>query len=221
MIKLFAHRGFTFDDKNQQNKINQNSLASLKNAVNHGFKAIEFDIWYFNSQLVLCHGQPNLSNFQSLTKFSEYFIYGNELDYWLDFKNLNEVNIENALKLVKSQINNAKINLDKIFFAPYCTDYFLSQKIFFKFRKIFGSSIKLVAVVDNDRQIPSLYEFVTKNNVKYISIDYKLINQNLIIKFEDQVFLAWTINDRPAFNSLVKSGIKYFATDKILPNLLS
>ena len=90
MKKVFAHRGFTFDENNPQNKIEQNSLASLKNAVNHGFKAIEFDIWYFNSQLVLSHDQPNLANYQTLTKFSEYFIYGNQLDYWLDFKNLDE-----------------------------------------------------------------------------------------------------------------------------------
>ena len=216
MKKVFAHRGFTFDENNPQNKIDQNSLASLKNAVNHGFKAIEFDIWYFNSQLVLSHDQPNLSNYQTLAKFSEYFIYGNQLDYWLDFKNLDETNINNVLNLVESQINFAKINLEKIFFAPYCTDYFLSQKIFFNFRKIFGNEIKMVAVADNIQQIPNLLEFVVKNNVKYLSIDYKLINEDLIAKFKDQNILAWTINDQQILDNLAKLGIKYFATDKIL-----
>jgi len=38
MIKLFAHRGFV------ENNMKQNSIASLKNAVAKGFKAIEFDI---------------------------------------------------------------------------------------------------------------------------------------------------------------------------------
>ena len=216
MKKVFAHRGFTFDENNPQNKIDQNSLASLKNAVNHGFKAIEFDIWYFNSQLVLSHDQPNLSNYQTLAKFSEYFIYGNQLDYWLDFKNLDETNINNVLNLVESQINFTKINLEKIFFAPYCTDYFLSQKIFFNFRKIFGNEIKMVAVADNIQQIPNLLEFVVKNNVKYLSIDYKLINEDLIAKFKDQNILAWTINDQQILDNLARLGIKYFATDKIL-----
>lgn len=216
MKKFFAHRGFTFDENNPQNKIDQNSLASLKNAVNHGFKAIEFDIWYFNSQLVLCHDQPNLSNYQNLVKFSEYFIYGNQLDYWLDFKNLDESNINNVLKLVESQINFTKINLEKIFFAPYCTNYFLSQKIFFNFRKIFGNEIKMVAVADNIQQIPNLLEFVAKNNVKYLSIDYKLINEDLIVKFKDQNILAWTINDQQILDNLSRLGIKYFASDKIL-----
>lgn len=216
MKKVFAHRGFTFDENNPQNKIDQNSLASLKNAVNHGFKAIEFDIWYFNSQLVLSHDQPNLSNYQTLAKFSEYFIYGNQLDYWLDFKNLDETNINNVLNLVESQINFTKINLEKIFFAPYCTDYFLSQKIFFSFRKIFGNEIKMVAVADNIQQIPNLLEFVVKNNVKYLSIDYKLINEDLIAKFKDQNILAWTINDQQILDNLARLGIKYFATDKIL-----
>jgi glycerophosphoryl diester phosphodiesterase len=216
MKKFFAHRGFTFDKNNPQNKIDQNSLASLKNAVNHGFKAIEFDIWYFNSQLVLCHDQPNLSNYQNLVKFSEYFIYGNQLDYWLDFKNLDETNIDNVLKLVESQINFTKINLEKIFFAPYCTNYFLSQKIFFNFRKIFGNEIKMVAVADNIQQIPNLLEFVANNNVKYLSIDYKLINEDLIVKFKDQNILAWTINDQQILDNLARLGIKYFASDKIL-----
>ena len=216
MKKVFAHRGFTFDENNPQNKIDQNSLASLKNAINHGFKAIEFDIWYFNSQLVLSHDQPNLSNYQTLAKFSEYFIYGNQLDYWLDFKNLDETNINNVLNLVESQINFTKINLEKIFFAPYCTDYFLSQKIFFNFRKIFGNEIKMVAVADNIQQIPNLLEFVVKNNVKYLSINYKLINEDLIAKFKDQNILAWTINDQQILNNLARLGIKYFATDKIL-----
>jgi glycerophosphoryl diester phosphodiesterase len=216
MIKIFAHRGFTFDENNPQNKIDQNSLASLNNAVDHGFKAIEFDIWYFNSQLILCHDQPNLSNYQNFTKFDEYFIYGNELDYWLDFKNLDESNIDNALRLIKSQINFAKINLEKIFFAPYCTNYLLSQKIFYKFKEAFGSAIKLVALLDKAQQIPNIYEFVIKNDVKFISIDYKLINEDLIDKFQGIEFLAWSVNDRLILDNLSKIGVKYFASDKIL-----
>jgi glycerophosphoryl diester phosphodiesterase len=216
MIKIFAHRGFTFDENNPQNKIDQNSLASLNNAVDHGFKAIEFDIWYFNSQLILCHDQPNLSNYQNFTKFDEYFIYGNELDYWLDFKNLDESNIDNALRLMKSQINFAKINLEKIFFAPYCTNYLLSQKIFYKFKEAFGSAIKLVALLDKAQQIPNIYEFVIKNDVKFISIDYKLINEDLIDKFQGIEFLAWSVNDRLILDNLSKIGVKYFASDKIL-----
>jgi glycerophosphoryl diester phosphodiesterase len=216
MIKIFAHRGFTFDENNPQNKIDQNSLASLNNAVDHGFKAIEFDIWYFNSQLILCHDQPNLTNYQNFTKFDEYFIYGNELDYWLDFKNLDESNIDNALRLMKSQINFAKINLEKIFFAPYCTNYLLSQKIFYKFKEAFGSAIKLVALLDKAQQIPNIYEFVIKNDVKFISIDYKLINEDLIDKFQGIEFLAWSVNDRLILDNLSKIGVKYFASDKIL-----
>jgi glycerophosphoryl diester phosphodiesterase len=219
MIKIFAHRGFTFDENNPQNKIDQNSIASLKNAVDHGFKAIEFDIWYFNSQLILCHDQPSLSNYQNFTKFDEYFIYGNQLDYWLDFKNLDETNIDNALTLMKSQINFAKINLDQIYFAPYCTDYLLSQKIFYKFKKAFGNSIKFVAIADKAQQIPQIYEFVKNNNINFISINYKIIDKNLIDKFQGKEFLAWSVNDQSILDNLGKIGVKYFASDKILPNL--
>ena len=47
MIKLFAHRGFVLENAQQ------NSIESLKEAVKENFKAIEFDIWFLNGNLVL------------------------------------------------------------------------------------------------------------------------------------------------------------------------
>ena len=53
MIKLFAHRGFV------ENNMKQNSIASLKNAVAKGFKAIEFDIWWCDGEFLLKHDKPS------------------------------------------------------------------------------------------------------------------------------------------------------------------
>ena len=159
MLKIFAHRGFV-GNQDLQNYTQQNSLASLKNAFDSGFRAIEFDIWFCNSQLILSHDQPQLDDYKNLAHFSEFLTYGNELDYWLDFKNLDESNIDKVLELVKSQIDAAKINLEKFFFAPYCIDYDLSKKLFDKFFNVFGSRISMVAIADNHQQISQLFDFV-------------------------------------------------------------
>ena len=73
MLKIFAHRGFV-GNCDQQNYIQQNSLASLKNAYDSGFRAIEFDIWFYNSQLILSHDQPQLDNCKNLAHFNDFLI---------------------------------------------------------------------------------------------------------------------------------------------------
>jgi glycerophosphoryl diester phosphodiesterase len=214
MLKIFAHRGFV-GNKDLQNYIQQNSLASLKNAFDSGFRAIEFDIWFCNSQLILSHDRPQLDDYKNLAHFSEFLTYGNELDYWLDFKNLDESNIDKVLELAKSQIDAAKINLEKFFFAPYCVDYDLSRKLFDKFFNVFGPRISMVAIADNQQQIPQLFDFVKNNNIKFISIDYHLINDDLLQKFKGVEFLAWTVNESSILENLAKIGVTYFATDKL------
>ena len=49
MIKLFAHRGFV------ENNMKQNSIASLKNAFEKGFKGVEFDIWWIDGEFFVKH----------------------------------------------------------------------------------------------------------------------------------------------------------------------
>jgi glycerophosphoryl diester phosphodiesterase len=218
MLKIFAHRGFV-GNCDQQNYIKQNSLASLKNAYDSGFRAIEFDIWFCNSQLILAHDQPQLDDYKNLAHFSDFLIYGNELDYWLDFKNLDESNANKALELVKLQIDSAKINLEQIFFAPYCTDYNLSKKLFDKFSTIFGSSISFVAILDDQKQIPQLLDFIKENNIKFISAYHNLINYDLLQKFNGVEFLAWTVNETPILENLAKIGVKYFASDNCLDKI--
>ena len=53
MIKLFAHRGFV------ENNMKQNSIASLKNAFEKGFKGVEFDIWWLDGEFLIKHDKPN------------------------------------------------------------------------------------------------------------------------------------------------------------------
>ena len=129
MTRLFSHRGFV------QGNILQNSVASLYEARKNGFKAIEFDIWFLEGKLFLKHDLPCEMELKNLPRFCDYFPFGNDLDYWLDFKNLDERNVADALNLVKKEIGEAMINMDQIYFAPCITDYKTAEEIFVKLKK--------------------------------------------------------------------------------------
>jgi glycerophosphoryl diester phosphodiesterase len=219
MIRLFAHRGFT-----NSGKLSQNSVQSLKAAYENGFRSVEFDIWFFDEKLVLKHDQPQKTEINNLPIFSDYFSFKNEMNYWCDFKNLNEKNCEAALKKVKENIVKAALNFDQIYFAPFITDYKISEKIFKKFREIFGDKIKLVAVceeLENSNQEKILRDFLTENKIKFLSIFHKLIDKNFIKTFPDIELFVWTVNDLGRLRDLEQLGVKNFATDSITPKDLN
>lgn len=216
MVKLFAHRGFALT-KNQQN-----TITSLENAVAANFDAIEFDIWFCQKKLVLKHDKPQDYEIKDLALFHQYLSYGNKFKYWLDFKNLDEKNAVAALKLVKEKIDLAQINLDNIYFAPFITNYDEAEKIFYIIREIFNTNVNLVAVCEelkNQDEVISLRNFLTKNNIKYLSIFHKLLDQEFVKNFLDIEFFAWTVNDLTRIFELEKLGVKNFATDNITPKI--
>ena len=217
MVKLFAHRGFV------KAGIAQNSIASLKQAHKSGFKAVEFDIWFLEGKLFLKHDHPKKNELKILPNLSDYFSYKNEFCYWLDFKNLDEKNAGAALKIVKKEIDEVSLDMDKIYFAPFITDYKIAGKVFEEFKKIFGKKVKLVAVCEelkNFDQIKILREFLTKNQVKFLSIFHELLDKTFVKIFPDIEVFAWTVNDLKRIKELKNLGVKNFATDKVIPKKL-
>lgn len=212
MIKLFAHRGFASEN------ILQNSIASLKRAHKFGFRAVEFDVWFLQEKLILKHDRPTEKEINNLPNFRDYFFFGNEFNYWIDFKNLDEKNAEGFLRAVKEALDEAAINLDQIYLAPFITDYKIAEKIFTKIRKIFGEKINLVAVCEElktSEDVKILREFLTKNKIKFLSLSHKIIDQDFVKKFSDIEIFAWTVNDLERLFELEKLGVKNFATDVI------
>lgn len=210
MIKLFAHRGFV------ENNMKQNSIASLKNAVAKGFKAIEFDIWWINGEFVVKHDKPKHEEEFLLPRLQDYLIYKNKLEYWFDFKNLDQNNVDDALKKLKADLILKEIDLNKIFFAPYITDYDLAIKISVKFRNFFSQKINFVGVCDNEFKIQEIVDMVDMDLIDFVSINYALINVELLHKINSNKLLAWTVNDIKLINDLYLLGVDKFATDKIL-----
>jgi glycerophosphoryl diester phosphodiesterase len=216
MVKLFAHRGF------HSSNIPQNSIASLEEAHKNHFHGIEFDIWFLDGKLILKHDEPSKKEINNLPTLRDYFSFKNEFTYWMDFKNLNEKNAEIALRLVKKDVDEAAINLDQIYFAPFIADYEIAEKIFRKIRNIFGKNVNLVAVckeLGSAKKVKILRDFLTKNNVKFLSIFHQLLDENFVKKFSKTELFAWTVNDLARIEKLRNLGVKNFATDKITPQI--
>lgn len=214
MLRFFAHRGY------HNQSIAQNSIASLKEAYELNFRAVEYDVWFLEGKIYVVHDRPESNELESLPQLSDYFLFKNEMKYWIDFKNLDQDNCEEAFLLTKKTIFDAKINLENIYLAPYITDYKISKSLLTKARKIFGKDINYIALCDSltgERNLLELKDFITENQIKHLSIFYKLITKDLVKEFLDIELFSWTIKDVQTVVELEELGIKNFATDKITP----
>jgi glycerophosphoryl diester phosphodiesterase len=208
-MAIFAHRGIVNAD------ISENSLESLENAIYLGFLGIEFDIWYWQNELIISHDKPckNLLTLQSFLLCS-LATSKNPMLYWLDFKN---VNLDNCLDIAiqtKKIFTFCQVPEQNIFLAPFVTDYNLSQQIFFNWQKVFGKNINFMAVCEHQHQLQECLHFIRCNNISHLSINKTLLNQQNIELIQQycQIF-AWTIKDKQDYFALQKLGIKNFATD--------
>jgi len=138
------------------------------------------------------------------------------LEYWIDFKNLDEKNIDNALKKLKEVLILKEIDLNKVFFAPYIIDYILTGKISLKFRNFFAQKINFVGVCDEQAHCQGAIDMIDIGLIDFISINYKLINKDFLKKIQPSKLLAWTVNDIKEINDLYMVGVEKFATDKVL-----
>jgi len=211
MLNLFAHRGF-WQEKNLQN-----SIASLDAAASQKFFGVEFDIWLCDGKLVLKHDEPLPG--EALPLFHQYLKYKNELHYWLDFKNLDEKNCAEIFAQVQIVLSENHIDLNKVFFAPFITDYILAKKILEKAREVFGKKIHFVAVCEKKENMAALQNFLEKNHVTHLSIFHGLLDKNSLKNFSTVEIFAWTLNDKARIAELAALGVTNFATDKITPQI--
>ncbi len=210
MIKIFSHRGLRAK-KSQENKI-----ESFKNAYKKGLRAIEFDIWYLKDQLILKHSQPN--NFNNLDSLADLLgNFKNDVEYWLDFKNLNAKNCDQALKKAKELVDKNKIKLSNLNFAPFITDLKKAEIIYQSIRKHFGKEVKIVAVIEklSSKNYQKFYQDLKTLGIYGLSIQWKNLNSDFKTIFKDIKIFAWTINDQKTSDYLAKIGIENIASDNL------
>ncbi len=204
---IFAHRGFV------ANNSPENSVSALKNAYQHNFEGVEFDLWFINHQFVIKHDQPSQEQIQNLPKLRDFWQFGNQLYYWLDFKNLNESNYVAAISQLRQEMILANINVEQIYFVPYITNYKLARKVLLEAKRLIGENLKIAAIYDDAKNYQQLVEFVKNKAIKYLSIDYSLIDRKLLKDLVNVNLMAWTIKNQSTFEDLQKIGVKNFASD--------
>lgn len=212
MVKIFAHRGYVI------NNAKENSIESLNEAVKNNFYGVEFDVWFVNNELYVCHDEPKEEDLYKLPKFSDYLIHGNKIKYWIDFKNLDEANARNAIKIVKTSILKAEIFNQNIYFAPGITSLNQAAPIYEKIKEIFANpQLTAFCVEINKDSSQRYYQDLKKLGVTFLSLNHKNIDEDFVKKFKDITIFAWTVNEEERAKELENMGIKFIASDKIKP----
>ncbi len=220
MVKIFAHRGYDI------NGIEENTIKSLDLAYQNNFSGIEFDIHYINNKLVITHDDPNLQNISDFDVFHEFLKYGNSLLYWLDFKNLQNLDrqsLKSSLEMLKRGIQDRDCNIDKFYFAPYITDINVAESIYNAIREVFSVDVQIMAVCDNIKkeQYEEYNQWLISQSISNLSIRYDLIDQDLIDILQKVEIFAWTVNEKHTADQLVdRFKIANFTTDNITPKMI-
>ncbi len=211
-INLFAHRGF-WHEYNEQN-----TISSLKNAHENNFDGVEFDLWFCeNRGLLLSHDE--VKEDEILPNFRKFLQFGNDFKYWIDFKNVNLSNAKKIFEIVKKDVEAAKIDFKNIFIAPFITNYVLANEVLKIAKEVFKKDLNFAAVIENEEEKDELINFAQNENIKFLSISHKLIDEKLIKKLKNVEIFVWTVNDLDRIFYLEKIGIKNFITDKITPQI--
>lgn len=212
---IFAHRGLV----DEKNNIPENSLASLKNALDAGFMAIEFDIWFVNQQLIISHNEPKNSQL-TLFNFLEYsLLYSKQpLLYWLDFKNVNFSNATTIALQTKNILETLKIPLTNCYFSPFITNYELAEQVYLVWQSILGN---FMAVIEEEKQFLKCQQFITKHTINNLSINHHLLNNQSIMNSlknhcQNINLFAWTVKNLETYLNLQQKQIKNFASDIVL-----
>jgi glycerophosphoryl diester phosphodiesterase len=219
-MAIFAHRGLV----SKKNNIPENSLASLKNALDAGFVAIEFDIWFVNQQLIISHDEPKNGHL-TLFNFLEYSLLHSKqpLLYWLDFKNVNSSNAAQIALQTKHILEKLNISLENCYFAPFITNYQLVQKIYLIWQNIFHN-FSFIAVLEEEKQFLKCQQFIIKHQINYLSINHHLLTNHFIMNSlknhcPNIKLFAWTIKNLETYFNLKQHRIENFASDIVLTNL--
>lgn len=208
--RIFSHRGVK----------KENSLEGLKNSFSIGYRAIEFDIWYVDNQLILSHDRPKkpYKNYDNLKDFLG--VFKNQLDYWLDFKNLNKRNSAEIFGKIKLILNQLKIDTFRLYFAPFLTDIESAKPVYKSIRKYFGDEARILAVCEflSANDYSNYYRELKGTKVYGLSIEYTNINPQFVKFFTDIAIFAWTVNDLKIAKYLKEIGVGNITSDRIIPN---
>ncbi len=94
----------------------------------------------------------------------------------------------------------------------------MAEIVSHKIYKVFNQEVNLAIVCDNPLKLNRAIDLVDIGVFNFISINYKLINDDILKIINAKKLLVWTVNDNKIFNNLMLKGVDKFATDIIILN---
>lgn len=211
--KAWSHAGY-FQDKAYQ----ANSMQSFTNAKKNNAEGLELDVIYDKElrKYIVSHDYPYKSyNGKLLFLDSVFATYGNNFKYWLDFKNLKDMNEEEVITsqlLLKKMLSTENICIENILVESTNLDN-LSH-----FTKSgYYTSWWILPYKSRYRSIARNYKYKFYYLLgKYSSLSMPYNYYSRIEKSMNNIPVnLWTINERNIFlRNMKKPQVKIILTDQ-------
>lgn len=211
--KAWSHAGYF-----QETAYEANSMQSFTNAKNNNAKGLELDVIYDREQrkYIVSHDHPYQTyNGKLLFIDSVFATFGNSFYYWLDFKNLKDLNEEeviNSQLLLKEILSTEEISIENILVESTNLDN-LSHFT----RSGYYTSWWILPYKSRYRSIARNYKYKFYYLLgKYSSLSMPYNYYSRIEKSMNNIPVnLWTINERNIFlKTLKKPQVKIILTDQ-------
>ena len=211
--KAWSHAGYF-----QETAYEANSMQSFANARKNNAKGLELDVIYDSAlrKYIVSHDYPYKTyNGKLLFLDSVFATFGNSFKYWLDFKNLKNLNKDDVLNsrlILKKLLSSKGITIENILIESTSLDnlsYFTKSG--------FYTSWWILPYKSKYRSIARNYKYKFYYLLgKYSSLSMPYSYYSRIEESMNNIPVnLWTINDRNIFLKTVKKNqVKIILTDR-------
>lgn len=210
--KVWAHRGYF---KNY----NENSLGSYKAALELGAKGVELDVFYDTvlDNYVVSHDIPYNKKKGKLLMLEEVFDVIGDTFYWLDFKNLEELNGSDRKNSILKMIEI----VDKFRVKEQIIIESKNVNNLFQFSKVGFHTSYWVSLKENSHSFKAFKHLYTLK-IKYIlgyfssiSMSYKNYTEAKLKLLPELPVLLFTVNDESMIDEYLKvNQVKIILSDE-------
>ena len=213
-FKVWAHRGYY-----ENTLFKPNSIESFHNAKENNARGTELDVFYDvkYQKFVVSHNFPYQKHDYKVLFLDSVFVkFGNQFKYWLDFKNLRNLNEEKAIEscvelenlLIKTKVEKHNILIESQ--SLYNLNFY-TMKGFYTSWWIRPIKSKYKSIVTNYKY--KIYYVLGKYSS--LSMPYNKFNTNFENSMNNIPINLFTVNEEVLFEDYLKNKkIKIILTDK-------
>ncbi|WP_045389638.1 glycerophosphodiester phosphodiesterase family protein [Vibrio rotiferianus] len=206
--EVWAHRGLT-------TRAEENTIPALNEALKAGAKGIEIDVFYdVAQQRFLVKHDPEPKEIE-LTLEWVFVTFGGSTQYWLDFKNLSQLDLDernsaldHLVSLADPNISRRQIVIESV--NEHALSAFTTQ----------GFNTSYWLNLNDDISDWRYFIYAVKTHIKYwlgwftaVSTDINYYTDRFRIAFSDIPTLLFTVNQPMAIREIEHPNIKVVLTD--------